>query len=32
MERKTNENKETKCCDQRGTGLLQKEKNALFLN
>lgn len=26
MERKTNENKETKCYDQRGTGLLQKEK------
>lgn len=32
MERKTNENKETKWYDQRDTGLLQKLKNALFLD
>lgn len=32
MERKTNENKETKWYDQRDTGLLQKLKNALSLD
>lgn len=32
MERKTNGNKETKWYDQRDTGLLQKLKNALFLD